>query len=73
MCVHAQPELKSEDKPENVHAKALQYLSNGYNVPYSDTLRLVTVEGSREPLLAARQSQKQPGYIRNESGGVFTS
>ncbi|GLC52519.1 hypothetical protein PLESTB_000638700 [Pleodorina starrii] len=67
------PVVKAEDKSEPQHIRALQGLSNGAEVPYDATLRTVTHEGSRTPKLPPRQTQKHPGYIRNESGGFFTS
>ncbi|PNH05703.1 hypothetical protein TSOC_008005 [Tetrabaena socialis] len=67
------PSTKAEDKPEGQHIRALQSLSNGVDVPYEETLRNVVHEGSRMPKLPPRQTQKHPGYIRNESGGFFTS
>ncbi|KAJ9522799.1 hypothetical protein QJQ45_019787, partial [Haematococcus lacustris] len=45
----------------------------GVSVDYQSTLRVVTVEGDRAPRLPPRVTQKPPGYIRNESGGLFTS
>ncbi|KAJ9523180.1 hypothetical protein QJQ45_024078, partial [Haematococcus lacustris] len=68
-----QPSLKAEDKPVYSHEKALQALANGVSVDYQSTLRVVTVEGDRAPRLPPRVTQKPPGYIRNESGGLFTS
>lgn len=67
------PSLKKEDKSELTHTQALQSLSNGQNVPYQNTLRVVTVEGSPVPVMPPKQTLKHPGYIRNESGGLFTS
>jgi hypothetical protein len=51
----------------------LQRLSNGEAVPYHETLRVVQHEGSRAPRVMSATTRKPPGYIRNESGGMFTS
>lgn len=68
------PTFKAEDKHEGQHCRALQALTNGVmEVPYEATLRAVQHEGGRAPKLPPRQTQKHPGYIRNESGGFFTS
>mmetsp|Transcript_17097 Transcript_17097/g.51297 ORF Transcript_17097/g.51297 Transcript_17097/m.51297 type:complete len:90 (-) Transcript_17097:852-1121(-) len=68
------PHLKTQDKTENAHTRALQILSNGsLEVPYSETLRMVTVEGDKQPLMPARVTQKHPGYTRNQLGAPFTS
>lgn len=56
----AQPQIKAEDKNELAHTKALQALSNEHDVPYQATLRVVTVDGSKEPLLPPRQTRKHP-------------
>jgi hypothetical protein len=55
------------------HHKGLQQLSNGEPVPYHVTLRVVQHEGSRIPRVLSATTRKPPGYIRNESGGMFTS
>mmetsp|Transcript_73369 Transcript_73369/g.148460 ORF Transcript_73369/g.148460 Transcript_73369/m.148460 type:complete len:90 (+) Transcript_73369:103-372(+) len=68
------PELKTENKNQDAHARALQYLSNGVEgIPYSETLRIVEVAGDKQPLMAARVTQKHPGYTRNQIGAPFTS
>ncbi|KAF5832670.1 flagellar associated protein [Dunaliella salina] len=67
------PSLKKEDKDPLTHEKALQALANGANVPYQATMRTVVHEGNRGPRLPPRVTQKHTGYIRNESGGAFTS
>lgn len=68
-----QPTFRAEDGPVTEHTRALQQLSNGRPVLYQETLRCVNHEGSKQPKLPPRVTQKHPGYIRNESGGVFTS
>ena len=55
-----QPSFKNEDKPEWFHQKALQALSNGRDVPFEATLRVVEIEGSASPLLPPRQPRKHP-------------
>ncbi|PNW83899.1 hypothetical protein CHLRE_04g216203v5 [Chlamydomonas reinhardtii] len=65
--------IKEQDKSEFSHFRALQVLANGDEVPYEATLRNVIHDGARQPKLPPRQTQKHPGYIRNESGGFFTS
>ena len=55
------------------HINALQALSNGQPVPYPASLRVVTHAGDRAPLQEEQQKRRPPGYIRNESGGFFTS
>eukprot|EP00197_Chlamydomonas_leiostraca_P002390 CAMPEP_0202859212 /NCGR_PEP_ID=MMETSP1391-20130828/1430_1 /ASSEMBLY_ACC=CAM_ASM_000867 /TAXON_ID=1034604 /ORGANISM="Chlamydomonas leiostraca, Strain SAG 11-49" /LENGTH=89 /DNA_ID=CAMNT_0049538229 /DNA_START=119 /DNA_END=388 /DNA_ORIENTATION=+ len=68
------PTLKKEDKSLFTHEKALQALANGVDaVPYQATMRVVAHDGSRAPKLPPRTTRKHPGYIRNESGGLFTS
>mmetsp|Transcript_30275 Transcript_30275/g.55306 ORF Transcript_30275/g.55306 Transcript_30275/m.55306 type:complete len:88 (-) Transcript_30275:300-563(-) len=67
------PVLKDEDKGEYAHYKSLQALSNEENPKFKDTLRIVSHDGSRSPKVAPKTTQKHPGYIRNESGGYFTS
>lgn len=67
------PSYKAEDKQESTHVRALQALSNGHDVPYEATMRTVLHEGGRPPRLPPRVTQKHVGYIRNESGGFFTS
>ncbi|KXZ43026.1 hypothetical protein GPECTOR_106g120 [Gonium pectorale] len=54
------PAVKDEDKSENQHYRSLQGLSNGVEVPYDSTLRVVVHEGSRTPKLPPRQTQKHP-------------
>lgn len=73
---HAQktkPSLKAEDKSLYTHEKALQALANGADVPYEATMRTVVHDGARAPKLPPRTTRKHPGYIRNETGGLFTS
>jgi len=60
-------------KDVTIHHQGLQRLSNGEAVPYSETLRIVQHEGSRAPRVMSATTRKPPGYIRNESGGMFTS
>lgn len=60
-------------KDVSSHHAALQQLSNGEPVPYSATLLVVKHEGSRAPRVLSAGTRKPPGYIRNESGGMFTS
>ncbi|KAG1673220.1 hypothetical protein FOA52_013100 [Chlamydomonas sp. UWO 241] len=67
------PEFKAEDKPESAHTRALQLLSNGVDTPNAATLRVVECQGDRQPLMAARTTQRQPGYTRNLIGAPFTS
>ena len=55
------------------HITALQALSNGQPVPYPATLRVVVHTGDRSPMQEEQQTRKHRGYIRNESGGFFTS
>lgn len=55
------------------HTHALQALSDGHAVPYSQTLRIVTHEGDGHPIMEPMETRKHPGYIRNELGGTFTS
>lgn len=55
------------------HINALQALSNGQPVPYPASLRVVTHAGDRAPLQEEQTKRRPPGYIRNESGGFFTS
>ena len=55
------------------HAAALQAMSNGHAVPYPATLRVVVHEGDRAPQGEAKEEKKAPGFVRNESGGFFTS
>jgi len=71
--LRTQPQLKAEDKDVYTHEKALQALANGVDVPYQATLRLVENNGARGPRLPKTATRKQPGFIRNESGGLFTS
>jgi len=68
-----QPTFKEQDKTETDHGKALQALANGIDVKYQSTLRVVQHEGSRGPHLPPKQTQKHPGFIRNELGGTFTA
>eukprot|EP00798_Chlamydomonas_sp_ICE-L_P008358 gene8358-3438_t len=68
-----QPKFNKEDHNEDSHRRGLQSLSNGNDVPYQQTLRQVTCEGSPVPVQPPKQTLKHPGYIRNESGGLFTS
>ncbi|WIA07920.1 hypothetical protein OEZ85_007398 [Tetradesmus obliquus] len=63
---------KADKKPDS-HEHALQAYSNGQAVPYSYTLRVVQHEGARATRVQSAKTQKPPGYIRNESGGMFTS
>jgi len=67
------PNFKGSSASEQQHHRSLQALANGLDVPYQTTLRNVQHDGGRAPLLPPRVTQKHPGYIRNESGGVFTS
>ena len=55
------------------HAAALQAMSNGHAVPYPASLRIVVHEGDRAPQGEAKEEKKAPGFVRNESGGFFTS
>ena len=55
------------------HIDALQALSNGQPVPYPASLRVVVHGGDRAPLQEEQTKRRPPGYIRNESGGFFTS
>jgi hypothetical protein len=55
------------------HAAALQAMSNGHAVPYPASLRVVVHEGDRAPQGEAKEEKKAPGFVRNESGGFFTS
>ena len=55
------------------HIEALQALSNGQPVPYPASLRVVVHGGDRAPLQEEQTKRRPPGYIRNESGGFFTS
>lgn len=57
----------------NQHINALQALSNGQPVPYPASLRIVTHHGDRAPIQEEQTKRRPPGYIRNESGGFFTS
>lgn len=68
-----QPGFVAQDMTEYEHHRALQALSNKLDVPYDATLRQVLLEGSRSPILPPKQTRKHPGYIRNESGGLFTT
>lgn len=67
------PHFVGESETVQAHRSALQALSNDKVVSYADTLRIVECEGSRSPKLAARVTLKHPGFIRNESGGCFTT
>jgi hypothetical protein len=60
-------------KPLDSHSHVLQALSNGLRVPYAASLRVVQHKGSRAPRAQSATTRKPPGYIRNESGGMFTS
>lgn len=60
-------------KAVSEHHHGLQQLSNGEPVAYSATLRIVQHEGSKAPRVMSATTRKPPGYIRNESGGMFTS
>jgi hypothetical protein len=71
--VHAQAAPGKATKDFSSHHKGLQRLSNGEHVPYKETLRVVQHEGSRAPRVMSATTRKPPGYIRNESGGMFTS
>jgi hypothetical protein len=56
------------------HVQSLQELSNGHEVPYEATLRVVSHEGSKAPRQLFKQAKKHgPGYSRNDLGGMFTS
>jgi hypothetical protein len=70
---HTQVQPGKGSKPPTSHAMQLQRLANGDPVPYQDTLRVVTHEGGRAPRAGSATTRKPPGYIRNESGGMFTS
>jgi hypothetical protein len=61
------------NKDLSSHRQGLQRLSNGEHVPYYATLRVVQHEGSRAPRVMSATTRKPPGYIRNESGGMFSS
>lgn len=52
--------MRAEDKSELQHYRALQGLSNGAEVPYNATLRVIEHEGARSPKLPPRQTQKHP-------------
>jgi hypothetical protein len=71
--VHAQAPPGKATHDFSSHHKGLQRLSNGEAVPYHETLRVVQHEGSRAPRVMSATTRKPPGYIRNESGGMFTS
>jgi hypothetical protein len=70
-AIQAIPGKASKDVAS--HHKGLQQLSNGEPVPYHVTLRVVQHEGCRIPRVLSATTRKPPGYIRNESGGMFTS
>lgn len=73
-CCHAPQALPgSANKDISSHRQGLQRLSNGEPVPYHATLRVVQHEGSRAPRAMSATTRKPPGYIRNESGGMFSS
>jgi hypothetical protein len=55
------------------HVQSLQELSNGHDVPYESTLRVVSHEGSKAPRQLFKQANKHPGSSRNDLGGMFTS
>mmetsp|Transcript_25478 Transcript_25478/g.87285 ORF Transcript_25478/g.87285 Transcript_25478/m.87285 type:complete len:93 (-) Transcript_25478:209-487(-) len=55
------------------HRSNLQALTNGLDVPYPATLRVVTHDGDRAPMQEEQQTRKHPGYIRNDFGGFFVS
>lgn len=55
------------------HVQSLQELSNGSEVAYQDTLRVVSHDGSKAPRQIYKQNKKHPGYSRNDLGGMFTS
>ena len=56
-----QPALKTQDKDVISHQKALQALSNGDDVPYQASLRVVGNEGNRAPMLPPQVTMKHPG------------
>lgn len=70
---HAQVQPGKGSKPPTSHALSLQALANGVPVPYQDTLRVVSHEGGRALRAGSATTRKPPGYIRNESGGMFAS
>jgi len=50
-----------------------QALSDGKDVPYSATLRIVDHEGSAAPIRPPIKTKCHAGFKRNELGGFFTS
>ena len=65
--------LQAKQAGLDLHVQSLQQLSNGAAVPYQETLRVVSHEGSRAPRQVYKQSQKHPSCSRNDLGGMFTS
>lgn len=64
---------KGSTMPVMMHRANLQAFTNGADVPYPASLRVVTHDGDRVPMQEEQQTRKHPGYIRNEFGGFFTS
>ena len=73
-AMHRSVQLGKSSATSRTHASALQALANGEpDVPYAATLRMVTHEGGRSPFVAPNKTQTPPGFVRNASGGMFTS
>ena len=60
----------AEVRQFSTHRQALQAMSNGEPVAYSQTLRVVTHEGNREPSSEATVTRKHPGFIRCVAGAA---
>lgn len=67
------PPYKATTQSEASHHAALQKLSDCNEVPYSATLRVVVHQTNNSPKQPYSKTRKPPGYIRNESGGFFSS
>lgn len=58
--LQAQPPYKAQSEPEGAHAAALQYLSDGKDISYDRTLRVVTHDGNNSAKQPYTKTRKPP-------------